>query len=93
MALRTPAQAMSPEEFEEQRAAAQEDDVEHLIEDFDSAAEWNVYVAANEAQHAASESGSTTRTLRNWEYLGKSAGLVLLLVLAMKGAESIGRRV
>jgi len=92
MALRTPAQALSPEEFEEQRAAAQEDDVDHLIEDFDSAAEWNVYVAANEAQHAANESGATTRKLRNWEYLGKSAGLFLLLILAIKGAETVGRR-
>jgi len=87
-------ESMTPEEFEEAQEAAAEDEYEHTIEQFDSAAEWNLYVAAHEAGHASLVADDTNSTLEDYEYLAKAAGAGLLLGLAIEGAQAIlsGRR-
>ena len=89
MVVTAPIEPLTPTEFEEQQEAAEADDVEHRIEEFDSAQEWNSFIAATESKYAAEEADSTTRTLDEWENIGKAAGLFLFVILAIRGADAI----
>lgn len=80
---------MTPEEFEEAKEAAEEDELEHKIEKFESVDQWNVYVAATNAELAERAASTTEGLVNDYEHLGKVAGLGILAFLAAEGLQGL----